>query len=241
MPLRLHRAATRAAQPSPAVLPTAHPRVLTRLAGIAALTIAVVASLPAAGSSAPVSAAAVGRSDFPTIAQVATVFPAYRGGERDLFPGRDVQVSAPGCLSFVNGDVRARAGKTASYGGPGGSNPYFEGGVGVTVAVHDFTTRKRARAALTEQRTRTSDCFGDNVDTDGYSVSFQPLRAPRFGQGSFSYREQRGDINTGTDVFATVFTTKNRFLIRVTLQRDAGVVPADGLFRLTRVALRALG
>lgn len=240
---RVSRATPRRHRPScrTAACPAARPRVAGRFAGVVALAVAMVSSLPAAGNGAAVStASAVEPSSFPTIGQVATIFPAYRGGERTLFPGRDVQVSEPGCLSFMNGDVQARAGKTASYGGPGGSDPYFNGGIGVTVAVHEFKTKKSSKAALEEQRKRTSDCFGDNVDSDGYSMSFQPLRAPQFGQGSFSYRERRGDINTGTDVFATVFTREGRFLIRTTLQRDAGALPANPLFRLTRVALRAL-
>ena len=243
MNLRVPRAAPHAHEPSSraGARPTARSRIAGRLAGVVALAVALVSSLPAATNGATLSAAsAVGPSNFPTIGQVATIFPVYSGGERTLFPGRDVQVSEPSCLSFMNGDVLARAGKTASYAGPGSSDPYFNGGIGVTVAVHEFKTKKNSQSALEEQRKRTSDCFGDNVDSDGYSMSFQLLRAPQFGQGSFSYREQRGDINTGTDVFATVFTRQGRFLIRTTLQRDAGALPAEPLFRLTRVALRAL-
>ena len=119
---RASRATPRTHRPSfrTAARPTLRGRtVWGRFAGVIALAVASASYFPAASHGAAVSAAAaVGPSNFPTIGQVATIFPAHRGGERTLFPGRDVQVSEPGCLSFMNGDVQARAGKTASYGGP---------------------------------------------------------------------------------------------------------------------------
>lgn len=178
-------------------------------------------------------------SRFPTVKAVARIFPAYRGGTRELLRSRQLSVIADDCLYQDLAAVQPRAGRTAAYSDRRMESPFFSGGTNAVVAVYDFRKPRRAQAAFDEQREAVESCYGRHVD-GGYKTTFTRLTAPRLAQDEFSYRLVSRDPNTGRDWLLFTYMRERRFLVLNFLQRDRDAPLARSAFRLARASIRAV-
>ncbi len=206
------------------------------------LPLACVALAAPANSSpaAPVARADVTEARFASVDQVARVFSDYQGGDRHVSRGRQRSVTDPAdCMGFVVGEVQPRAGRTASYNAHGGESPFFKGGTGVYISVHEYSTPARAQTSLDEQRSTIEACYGTHMD-GGYGTRWERLAAPELGQDEFAYRRIAIDARTGRDWFASAIVRSGRFLVEVNLQRDRNEPAGPPAFRLARISVKAL-
>jgi hypothetical protein len=198
---------------------------------------------PALGTGVAHATPAAARADistsrYPSVPAVARIFPAYRGGSIDFFPGRQFSTISD-CVYSDLGSTQPRAGKTASYRAGGGRDAFFSGGTHVVVTLHDFRKPKRAQAALDEHRANVEACYGSNIDADGYGVTYTALAAPDLAQDGFAFRSITHDAYTGRDWFLTTFMRQGRFLVEARLQRDKDAPTTRTGFQLARAAVRA--
>jgi hypothetical protein len=210
--------------------------VATTLAALAA-TMATAARPSVAAESQPEDALAPSR--YPSVAAVARIFPEYRGGERIILGQRQLSVTSSDCQYLDVAATQPRKGRTAGYFGRNGQSTFFTGGTGVSVSLYDFRLPRRAQAALDEQRDTISNCYGPNIDAEGYGVTYSSLEAPSLADDRFAYQYITHDANVGRDWFVTVWFRQGRFLGEARLQRDRNAPAATAGFALARTAIRA--
>ena len=208
---------------------------------LAGLLACVALAAPANSSSAaPLARADVTEARFASVAQVARVFSDYRRGDRQVFRSRQLSVTDPAdCIGFIVGEVQPRAGGTASYNARDGESPFFKGGTGIHISVHEYATPARAQTSLDEQRTTIEACYGTHMD-GGYGTRWERLAAPDLGQDEFAYRRIAIDARTGRDWFASALVRSGRFLVETNLQRDRNAPAAPPAFHLARISAKAL-
>jgi hypothetical protein len=215
--------------------------------GLVALLLAVtsvLAATPAGAGTTDVTARsrpgdALSPSRYPSVTAIARIFPEYRGGERIILGQRQLSVTSSDCQYLDVAATQPRKGRTAGYFGRGGQSTFFNGGTGVSVSLYDFRLPRRAQAALDDQRDTIGNCYGPNIDDDGYGVTYSSLEAPNLADDRFAYRYITHDANVGRDWFVTVWFRQGRFLGEARLQRDRNAPAATAGFALARSANRA--
>lgn len=134
-----------------------HRRRTTRAVGTAVAVLGVFLS-----TLSPASAAArpVVDTDFPTIDEVAAIYPFYAGGWRQFVDDPELILITRNCLDN-------RAGPTAPYGGRGlywgtdaNPSPLDDGDPEPTVEVYRFNSRARAHRVLDRVRDNAVRCYG---------------------------------------------------------------------------------
>lgn len=132
--------------------------------------------------------AAVSGSAFPSVGQVAKIYPAFAGGNRQTAPQSELYLTNTGCIT--SSMLAVKSGAVAMYANDE-QTPQTP-----TVWVVNFATKKKAQQAVTLSRKFARSC----ADFDGGEVAMKVSRisTPKLGDDRFAYRRSTisGDSTT---------------------------------------------
>lgn len=152
----------------------ANRRIPTRAGTAVAAGVAVLVATGWAGA-APREVSA---PDFPGVAQIAEILPAYAGGDRTIEDDHAVWVYRKDCRSYEEGpggDIR----KFAYYYAPDSSQPSLP-----NIRVQEFGSVADARRAIRTIRAKIERCYGTIREPriDGIFIR-RPAEVPALGDG----------------------------------------------------------
>jgi hypothetical protein len=210
-------------------------------------SVAVIALL-VAGTATPVTAAEhrpplprpaarVSAADFPTVGQVARVFPRTRAVR--FFTHRRPLKLRPDCIGGARTAVRTRGGKRAFYTLAGGRDPYDVGLPLPGMDVYRYRTPRQARSAFAEIAASFPPCYGTTNDPSGFGNDFAPLRTPRIGRARYGIRNVSRSPTRSPSWLIEVWAVAGRCLTDTWVERSSNALRPRQLFALARLVVRS--
>ncbi|CAM3267613.1 hypothetical protein NODU109028_08255 [Nocardioides dubius] len=170
--------------------------------------------------------AAVPDSAFPSVGQVAKVYPAFAGGTRQTAPESTLFLTNTRCIT--SSMLAAKSGSVAMYSHTE-QTPQTP-----TVWVVNFATKKKAQQAVTLSRKFARAC----ADFDGGEVAMKvaKMSTPKLGDDRFAYR--RSTISGGsTTRDAQLIVRKGRKVVVLNLY-STSKINATKFLALGKVAYK---
>ncbi|MDZ5621840.1 hypothetical protein SFC88_13420 [Nocardioides sp. HM23] len=212
-----------------------------RILGTALAALGLV--LPLAGSEAA-AAPAVDDADFPTVADVAAIYPFYDGGGRQVVDDPELILVSSDCLHDRVGPTAPSGGYALYWGGDDNPSPLDDGGAEPRVEIYRFNSLSRAHQVLGRIRDNVTRCYGRFAAGERVRVrrgitvpalGSEPPVAWRTRVQNDPDRDEVPDFNT-----IDIWVRRGRYLVLVEVARITapGKAPAVSL---ARAALESIG
>lgn len=217
------------------------PRSLRRRRSTMLLTAAVVLTLTSGAAAAAVDPEdKVYPSELPTVAQVASVYPAYVDGSREVLRHRTPETPSKNCL-YYRTPVEAADGKWAYYLDADGDDPYWDGEESPAPFRYRMSTRDEAKDAYRIIRRHHVRCEGTYTDDDGTVVRRKLVEVPDLAAQQFGVRTYNRVPNVITTWSYSrtidIWVRKGRDLVKTMVQAEEYRPDRARAVDLTRITL----
>lgn len=179
-------------------------------------------------------------SELPTVAQVASVYPDFVDGSREVLRNRTPETPVKDCLGYRT-PIRAADGRWAFYLDADGEDPYWAGGEAPAVFRYRMSTHPEARAAFRLIRRHYARCEGTFTDDDGTVVRRALVPVPDLAAQQFGVRTYNRTPNVITtwsySRTVEVWVRKGRDMVKTVVQAEDYRPSKVRAVDLTRITL----
>lgn len=213
-----------------------------RLGALLAPLFALCLLASGAGTSAlaadpdPAAARTVTMADFPTVKQIAKIYPFLRGGSPEISRAVALETYGSDCVNFARG-YRASSVKYLTYLQRDGGVPYFEGREDPTFFVYEFATRAKAKKGFARLTSYAERCVGTHTEDD-LTRTMRPVKVPKLGDAQVGFRTTSTYVGSSPAQEVEAYVLKGKRIERSWIQRDTKRIDSSHVVQMARALAR---